>query len=255
MLGERAPAAPSGDLVTRPPAVLGHPLVRAAGLTLADETGIVRVRDATFELRGGELVGVAAVEGSGQRELLRALAGRLAPRSGTLERPAQVAFIPEDRHRDALLLEAPLTDNLALAGAGARRGRVRWPTFAARAAALVAAFDVRGAEQAGGPVSALSGGNQQKFVVGRELAGGDARPALVVAENPTRGLDIRAAAAVRERLRGARDAGACVVVHSSDLDEVLALADRVLVVYAGRVRIVLPDREVVGRLMLGAEQG
>jgi simple sugar transport system ATP-binding protein len=208
------------------------------------------VRDATFTLSAGEIVGVAAVEGSGQYELLRLLAGRIAPAAGTLERPARVAFIPEDRQRDALLVDASLAENLALAGAGARRGRVAWRAMAERAAALVAAFDVRG----GGPgtaAAALSGGNQQKFVVARELAG-DAAPALVVAENPTRGLDIRASAAVRTRLRAARDAGAAVVVYSSDLEEVLALADRVLVVYDGRVLEAARDREVVGRLMLGA---
>jgi simple sugar transport system ATP-binding protein len=233
-------------------------VVRAAGVGAVDPRGVPRVRDATFALRAGELAGVAAVEGSGQHELLRLLAGRLTPTSGVLERPARVAFIPEDRHRDALLVDAPLAENLALAGAGARRGRVPWARLRARTAELVTAFDVRG----GGPTTpagALSGGNQQKFVVARELAGvgelagrtaGDG-PSLVIAENPTRGLDIRAAAAVRDRLRAARDAGATVVVYSSDLDEVLALADRVLVMHDGRVHEAPPDRATVGRLMLG----
>lgn len=267
MLGER-PAAPddgAGDPL--PPAGLTLPappatahaspprevVVRATGLAVADESGTERVREATFVLRTGELVAVAAVEGSGQRELLRALAGRLPLAHGTLHAPADVAFVPEDRHRDALLLAAPLADNLALRGAGRRRGLIPWPKLAARATELAAAFDVRGAEDAQMPAAALSGGNQQKFVVARELAGGDTVPALIVAENPTRGLDIRAAAAVRARLRAARDAGACVVVHSSDLDEVLALADRVLVVHGGRVSEVPPDREVVGRRMLGMD--
>jgi simple sugar transport system ATP-binding protein len=210
------------------------------------------VRDASFEVRAGEILGVAAVEGSGQRELLRALAGRLAPAAGTLERPERVAFVPEDRHRDALLLDGTLTENLALHGAGRRRGLVPWRALADRTADLVARFDVRG----GGPdapARALSGGNQQKLVVARELAGaGDAAPPLVVAENPTRGLDILATAAVHARLREARDAGAAVVVHSSDLDEVLALADRVLAVYDGRVMAVANEADAVGRAMLGA---
>ncbi len=240
-------AAPSSDRAT------GRVVVRAEQVRVVDGRGVVRVRDATFTLRAGELVGVAAVEGSGQHELLRVLAGRIAPAAGALDRPARVAFVPEDRHRDALLVDGSLVENVALAGAGARRGRVPWGALGARTAGLVAAFDVRG----GGPATAagaLSGGNQQKLVVARELAGTDDEvPALVVAENPTRGLDIRASAAVRERLRAARDAGAAVVVYSSDLDEVLALADRVLVVHDGRVHEASRDRGVVGRLMLGAD--
>jgi simple sugar transport system ATP-binding protein len=186
-----APTAPSP---TAPPAgapSAGAAVVRAERVGAVDDRGVVRLREATFVVRAGELVGVAAVEGSGQHELLRLLAGRLAPAAGTLERPARVAFVPEDRHRDALLVAAPLVENLALAGAGARRGRVPWGALAARVAALADGFDVRGGSAAT-PAGALSGGNQQKFVVARELAGdadGDV-PALVVAENPTRGLDI-----------------------------------------------------------------
>ncbi len=230
----------------------GRVVVRADGVRATDARGVVRVDGASFVVRAGELVGVAAVEGSGQHELLRLLAGRLAPTAGALERPdvEAVAFIPEDRHRDALLVAAPLAENLALRGAGARRGRVAWRALAERTAALVSAFDVRGGGP-GTPAGALSGGNQQKFVVARELAAG-AEPALVVAENPTRGLDIRASAAVRARLRAARDAGAAVVVYSSDLDEVLAMADRVLVLHHGRVHEAPPERAAVGRLMLGA---
>jgi simple sugar transport system ATP-binding protein len=100
----------------------------------------------------------------------------------------------------------------------------------------------------------LSGGNQQRVVLARELAPvGDAAPAAVVAENPTRGLDVRATAHVHDRLRAARAAGAAVVVYSSDIDEVLLLADRILVVYDGRVREVPTEREAVGRAMVGVE--
>jgi simple sugar transport system ATP-binding protein len=201
-------------------------------------------------VRAGEIVGVAAVEGAGQHELLRALAGRIAPTAGRLDRPARVGFIPEDRHRDALLLDASLTENVALHGAGARRGLMPWRALARRTAELLARFDVRasGEDAAAG---ALSGGNQQKLVVARELAADDRPPPLVVAENPTRGLDVRATAAVHERLRAARDSGTAVVVHSTDLDEVLDLADRVVVIYDGRVTPVPAEREAVGRAMLG----
>jgi general nucleoside transport system ATP-binding protein len=225
----------------------GPVVIRARDVSLADERGVVRVRAASCEIRAGEIVGVAGVDGSGQRELLRAFAGRLRPAAGTLEVPADVGFVPVDRHRDALVLTFALYENVALRGAHRRRGLLPRAALRVQTAALMAAHDVR----APGPdvaARALSGGNQQKLVLGRELAG--APPALVV-ESPTRGLDIRAAAAVHARLREARRAGAAVVVYSPDVDEVLALADRVLVVYAGTVRELAPDREAVGRAILG----
>jgi general nucleoside transport system ATP-binding protein len=240
------------------------PVIRARAVAVADARGVTRVRDATFDVRAGEIVGIAAVEGSGQHELLRALAGRLPPTAGTLDIPPPdgVGFIPEDRHRDALLVDASLTENVALRGAGARRGTISWRLLARRTAELMRRFDVR-APAPDTRAGALSGGNQQKLVVARELAPPErsegARsapvPAALVAENPTRGLDIRATAAVHQRLREARDAGAAVVVYSSDLDEVLVLADRVLAMYDGHVTPAPPDRDALGRAMLGAEIG
>jgi simple sugar transport system ATP-binding protein len=247
MLGEPAAAESRRESGVAP----GEPVLRARGLVVADERGVERVRDATLDVRAGEIVGLAGVEGAGQHELLRALAGRLRPTRGSVDAPRTVGFIPEDRHRDALLLDGSLTENAALRGSGARRGLVGWRAMAERAGRLVAAADVRAG--AAGPEAvarALSGGNQQKFVAARELdaAGG---PLAVIAENPTRGLDIRAGAAVRARLRAARDDGAAVLVYSSDLDEVLALADRVLVIHQGHVSAVPADRDAVGRAMLG----
>ncbi|AHG88712.1 ABC transporter related protein [Gemmatirosa kalamazoonensis] len=247
VLGEPPPPpAPRGA------AAPGAVVARAVGLRVVDARGVERVRGATLEVRAGEILGLAAVEGAGQHELLRALAGRTAASAGTLERPERAGFIPEDRHRDALLLDASLTENVALHGAGARRGLVPWRALGRRTADLLARFDVR----APGPrasARSLSGGNQQKLVVARELAADATPPPLLVAENPTRGLDVRATAAVHERLRAARDAGAAVVVHSTDLDEVLALADRVVAMYGGRVTDVPADREAVGRAMLGLD--
>lgn len=249
---EDAQAISTGDY-TGEGAGGGSVVARLEGARVVDAAGVTRLREVTATIRTGTIVGVAAVEGSGERELLRLLAGRLAPTAGRVERPARVAFIPEDRHRDALLLDASLAENLALAGAGERRGRMGWARVREAVGALIARADVRG----GAPATAaraLSGGNQQKFVVARELAAespADA-PALVIAENPTRGLDVRAAAAVRARLRAAAAAGAAVVVYASDLDEVLALAGEMLVVYDGTVHRAPVDRAVVGRLMLGA---
>lgn len=212
-----------------------------------DARGVERVREASLVVRAGEIVGIAAVEGSGQHELLRLLAGRYDAANGRVQRPGRVGFVPEDRHRDALLLDAPLYENTALRGAGKRRGRMSWGALRESTAKLLTQFDVR----APGPVAVartLSGGNQQKFVLGRELAD---QPQALVVENPSRGLDFKATAAVQQALRDARDHGTAVVVYSSDLDEVLLLADRVYVMHTGTVREVRGDREDVGRAMLG----
>jgi len=224
-------------------------VIVADHISIADDRGVVRIRDASFAVRGGEIVGIAALEGAGQHELLRALAGRAQAVAGTLATPGHVGFIPEDRQRDALVLSFPLYENVALRGAGRRRGRVRWRLVRAHTASIVAAHDIRPGNIAT-PASALSGGNQQKLVLAREL---DDNPSAVVADNPTRGLDIQATAAVHTRLRTARDRGAAVVLYTSDIDEMLALADRVLVIARGQVRGVVHDRDAVGRAMLGAE--
>jgi simple sugar transport system ATP-binding protein len=209
------------------------------------------VHDASFEVRAGELVGVAGVEGSGQRELLRALAGRLTPASGELTRPSDVGFVPEDRHHDAVLLDRDLTENVALRGAGARHGTIDWQAIRSDTEALLEAYDVR-APDARSLLRTLSGGNQQKLVVARELrATNGARPHAIVVENPTRGLDVRAAAAIHDRLRHACAEGAAVILYSNDIDEVLSLATRVIVTHAGSVREVVLDRDAIGRAMLG----
>ena len=242
------------ELSPAPTPVAGESVIfRAEGLTVRDEHGVAKIRDASFLVHGGEIVGVVGVEGSGQRELLRALACRHALAGGRLERPPTVGFVPEDRHRDAVLLDRPLLENVALRGAGARRGSIAWSALASRTATLLQQYDVR----AGDPrtrMGTLSGGNQQKLVLARELEAVDeaaVTPHAIVAENPTRGLDVRATADVHARLRAARDRGAAVVIYSSDLDEILSLASRVLVVYAGTVREVPPDRDAAGRAMIG----
>ncbi len=238
---------------TAPPrGVVGSPggavVLSADGVTYADVRGAVRVRDASLDVHAGEIVGIAAVEGAGQHELLRILAGRLDPQRGRVSRPANLGFVPEDRHRDALMLDAPLDENIALRGAGARRGRMPWRALRESTVALLASRDVR----ASGPrvnARTLSGGNQQRFVLARELA---ESPAAVVAENPSRGLDFQATAAVRQALRDARDAGAAIVLYSSDLDEVLELSDRVFAMFHGQLIATAPDRDAVGRAMLGS---
>ncbi|NOT08700.1 MAG: ATP-binding cassette domain-containing protein [Gemmatimonadales bacterium] len=216
----------------------------------------VAVRLGALAVRPGELVGVAAVEGNGQREILRAIAGLstsvpAVPVSVT----GRVAFVPEDRTTEGLIPELSLTENVVLGLPGDPRwtkgARLDWPAARARTGELLQSFGIR----AGGPdalAATLSGGNQQKVVLARALEGA---PRVLVAENPTRGLDIRATALVHERLRAAAAEGVAVIVYSTDLDEVLTLAPRILVVYQGRIREAPPgrDRRTVGAMMLGLE--
>lgn len=216
----------------------------------ANARGSGKLRDVSLSVRAGEIVGIAAVEGAGHHELLRVLAGRLVPQSGAVRIPPHIGFVPEDRHRDALMLDASLDENFALHGASDRRGRMPWRELREGVARMLSVRDVRAA---GVNVRSrtLSGGNQQKFVLGRELA--DA-PQAIVAENPSRGLDFQATAAVQQALRDARDAGAAVVVYSSDLDEVLLLANRVYAMFDGQLVETDHDRDALGRAMLGASK-
>lgn len=208
----------------------------------------------TLEVRGGELLGVAAVEGNGERAFLRALAGLGGLPPGARVTPP-VAFIPEDRTTEGLIPSFSLTENLVLGLQDDRRWRhgilVQWPAARARMGELLVEFGI----QAPGPdvpARTLSGGNQQKLVFARAVEGS---PAVVVAENPTRGLDARATAFVHQRLRSLAAEGVAVVVHSSDLDEVLGLATRVMVMRRGRLYEAGPGagRDEVGAMMLGGE--
>jgi simple sugar transport system ATP-binding protein len=229
--------------------VATRPVITLRDVSVRDATGVTRLRAATLSIDAGEIVGIAAVEGAGQRELLRVMSGRLSPTTGDARVPDAVGFVPEDRHREAVVLDATLTENVALRGAGTRRGLLPWTTLRRETEMLMAERDVRAAS-ASVAMRTLSGGNQQKLVLGRELA---STPQALVVENPTRGLDIRATEAVHTALRAARDAGTAVVIYSSDLDEVLTLADRILVVSGGAVRPVAKDRDAVGRAMLAAD--
>jgi simple sugar transport system ATP-binding protein len=226
-------------------AQLGRAVVTAVAVDIVS-TGN-GVRDVNLEIRAGELIGVAAIEGSGQHELLRALARRLPIARGELRLPALIGFVPEDRHQDAIILPFTLEENVALKDAGARRGQFRVRENRDRTNTLISAFDVRGGT-ARTPMRSLSGGNQQKLVLARELEGD---PELLVVENATRGLDLRASAAVHARLRDAAAAGAAVVAYSSDVDEILEIATKVIVVHGGRVRETPLDRASIGRAMLG----
>ncbi|MEO8450453.1 MAG: ABC transporter ATP-binding protein [Gemmatimonadota bacterium] len=216
----------------------------------ADEPGIL-VRGPGFAIRGGEVVGLAAVEGNGQRAWLRVIAG-VEPGSG-VKVTGPVAFIPEDRTTEGLIPAFSLTENVALGlrddPRWARGPWLYWPAVSSRTAELIAGFDIR-ASGPDAPASSLSGGNQQKLVFARAL---ELRPRVLVAENPTRGLDVHATAEVHRRLRETAREGSAVVLYSADLDEVLTLADRVFVMYRGVVQEARAgaSRDEIGRMMLG----
>ena len=199
-----------------------------------------------LEIKGGEILGIAALDGAA-RPLLRVLAGRTSPLSGRASLPSRIGFVPENRKDEALIAEFSLTENIVLADAGSRRGLLSWNSFRQDAWDVIEEFDVRTPDIEALP-SQLSGGNQQRFVLGRELHND---PPLVVLENPTQGLDLNATEFIHERLREARNDGAAVVFYSSDLEELADLADRVLVVSRSSVISVSPDRDHIGRALLG----
>jgi len=203
---------------------------------------------------------VAGVEGNGQRELALVLSGRLGPDGGAAELPAGVGFIPQDRTAEGVIADFDLVENVALGLHDDARHQASmllpWDVMRREAESVVSRFGVvsAGVEARAG---SLSGGNQQRLVVGRELL---RATDLLVAENPTRGLDVGATAFVHseiERLAG-QDGGPGIVLLSTDLDEVLALSTRVLVMSGGRLLEVPSDRrtrEDVGALMLGGRSG
>lgn len=218
-------------------------------------TGSTAVSDISFEVRTREIVGIAGVEGNGQSTLADAIAG-LLPHEGSIRVDGRAAVIPQDRHREGLVMNWSIVENAILGrqhSASVRRGFLIDRATARRdAQRIVDRFDVRAASL-DVAVRTLSGGNQQKLLAGRALLDD---PAFVLAYQPTRGVDVGAAALVQSRLIEARNAGAAILLISFELDEVLALSDRVLVMYRGRIAGEFSgaaiDRGRIGRLMAGA---
>lgn len=224
----------------------GVPVISLKDVSFVQQNGIRRLQNATLDIKRGEIVGIAALE-DGAMHLLRILAGRYRPTEGTAGLPSHVGFVPEDRLRDALVTSFSLYENVALRESGTRKGIMPWSRIRNDTATLLISFDVRAADMKM-TANNLSGGNQQKLVLARELTG---NPPALVAENPTRGLDIQSAAAIHQRLRNARKGGCAIVVYSSDIEELIDLADRVVVVRDGRVEPVARDVEAIGNALLG----
>jgi simple sugar transport system ATP-binding protein len=246
----------------------GDPLLEVRELTVSDDRGLPAVRGVSFDVRAGEIVAIAGVDANGQSELIEALTGLRRPESGTIRVEgrdlthantrevieAGVGHIAEDRHRRGLVLQFDLAANLALHDYRkpemARFGWLSPKRMAERARGLLREYDVRGGES-DTPAAALSGGNQQKCVIARELG---SNPRVLIAAQPTRGLDVGAIEFVHRRLVEQRDEGRAILLVSLELEEVRSLADRVLVIYEGEIVAEMPptaSEEELGVAMTG----
>ena len=235
--------------VEKGPADPGEPLLRVEDLRVRDERGLEAVRGVSFDVNRREIVGIAGVDGNGQSELIEAITGLRKPESGRIVAAGEditsdnsrdcldagVGHIPEDRQRRGLVLDFSLAENIALHDyreePDSKWGWLYPKRLIARAGRLLKEFDVRG----GGPktlAGSLSGGNQQKVILAREIS---RNPQILVAAQPTRGLDVGAIEFVHRRLVAERDEGRAILLVSFELDEILSLSDRILVLYEGRV--------------------
>ena len=255
--------------IDKEPATPGDAMLVVDHLTVYDERGSVAVNDVSFTVRAGEIVGIAGVQGNGQTELVEAITGLKIPHTGTITlhqealagRGTNVAIaagmghIPEDRHHHGLVLSYSIADNMVLSTYDvppfSKNYVIDQSAIAAQATTLVDNFDVR-TPSIDALASTLSGGNQQKVVVARELA----RPLkLLVAAQPTRGLDVGSIEFIHTRIVAQRDGGSAVLLVSAELDEILSLADRILVMFHGRIIADIPSstaqRNAIGLLMAG----
>ncbi len=254
--------------VEKQPAEPGEPILEVEDLHVSDDRGLEAVRGASLTVHAGEIVALAGVDGNGQTELVEAITGIRTPAAGRIRMDgkditgrgvrgataAGIAHIAQDRHRVGLVLPFTLAENLGLRRYRrpplSRRGWLNPKAFTALATRLLGAFDVRG----GGAESfawSLSGGNQQKLCIAREI---DSDPRLLVAHQPTRGLDVGAIEFVHGRLIEQRDAGKAVLLVSLESEEVRSLADRILVIYEGRIAAEFPPdatEEELGIAMTG----
>jgi ABC-type uncharacterized transport system ATPase subunit len=254
--------------VTKAPAKPGREVLKISGLIVDDDRGVRAVDSVDLVVRAGEVLGIAGVQGNGQTELVEAVMGLREPRAGTVEVDNEdligmstkqilrsgIGYVPEDRSLDGVVKEFSVAENLVLDQYDrppyGNAFRLNPAAVGEAARERVEQFDIR-TSSPDAAVSTLSGGNQQKVVVARELS----RPLrLFIASQPTRGVDVGSIEFIHGRIVRERDVGTAVLVVSSELDEVVGLADRIAVMYRGRIlAIVSPDtpREEIGLLMAG----
>ena len=240
-------------------------------LVVNENRGVPAVKNLSLDVRAGEIVGIAGIDGNGQSELIQAITGLRKIESGSVELKGQsivglhprqitelsVGHVPEDRHRDGLVLEMMISENIALQTYYkeplSKKGILNYTNILDYAKKLMQEFDVRSASEIV-PASALSGGNQQKAIIAREI---DRNPDLLIVSQPTRGLDVGAIEYIHKRLIQERDNGKAVLVVSFELDEILNVSDRIAVIHDGKIQgIVTPEttnKQELGVLMAGGE--
>ncbi len=242
-------------------------------LVVNENRGVPAVKNLSLDVRAGEIVGIAGIDGNGQSELIQAITGLRKVESGSIElkgdsivglHPRQitelsVGHVPEDRHRDGLILEMMISENIALQTyykePHSKNGILNYSNITSYAKKLMEEFDVRAASEIV-PAAALSGGNQQKAIIAREI---DRDPDLLIVSQPTRGLDVGAIEYIHKRLIEERDNGKAVLVVSFELDEILNVSDRIAVIHDGKIQgIVSPEttnKQELGVLMAGGNLG
>ena len=240
-------------------------------LVVNENRGVPAVKNLSLDVRAGEIVGIAGIDGNGQSELIQAITGLRKVKSGSIKikgkdvvglRPRQitemkVGHVPEDRHRDGLVLDMMISENMALQTYYkeplSKNGILNYPNITSYAKKLMEEFDVRAASEVV-PAKALSGGNQQKAIIAREI---DRDPDLLIVSQPTRGLDVGAIEYIHKRLIQERDNGKAVLVVSFELDEILNVSDRIAVIHDGKIQgIVTPEttnKQELGILMAGGQ--
>ncbi len=242
------------------PASPGKTVLSVQDLQVTDNRGITAVRDISFQLQAGEILGIAGVDGNGQRELADTIAGLRTIKQGKIEFAHKfflVGYIPEDRQKIGLVLQFSIAQNLILKAFNklqfCRKFLLQKVAIKNNAQAAMQEFDIRATGE-NIQVNQLSGGNQQKVVLARELAG---KPNLIIAMQPTRGLDVGATEAVHLRLLTERDRGAAILYISTELEEVLAMSDRIAVIYRGEFVGILDAQtatvQEIGLLMAGGK--
>jgi general nucleoside transport system ATP-binding protein len=242
----------------KPVKKLGAVVLKVEGIQVQDDRKILAVRDVSFQLHAGEILGIAGVDGNGQRELADAIACLRPLAAGTIRRETRaIAYIPEDRQKMGLVLGFSIARNLILKVFNllpfCRRWLLQYGIINDNATLAMNKFDIR-AENPSVKVSQLSGGNQQKVVLARELSG---EPNLIIAMQPTRGLDVGATEYVQQKLLAERERGAAILYISTELEEVMMMSDRIVVMYEGKIVDILDAStatvEQIGYLMTGAK--